>query len=225
MIVVVGRPAAPEIRAVASAIAGRGGRCELVGTAAPGTAGDRLLGELAAIGIGHAAILRTPAADLDSADLGLALRYLPDSRVIVLVGQATLAPAAASAASWAGATLIVVTTAADSADLPDGDHVVALAAPARDPDGAFAGLVADLAIRLDGGDSLAAAWRATLGATGAETVGAVAIGDPRPDAAGEPGGSAVSDERASASGAAAGSEPVAAPGPARRASGRRCGRR
>ncbi len=218
MIVVVGRPTGPEVRAIAATIAARGGRCEVVGTALPGSAGDRVLGQLAASGVGHAAVLRTPAEDLDAPDLELALRYLPDCRVIVLVGEAPLVRVAAEAAGWAGATLIVIAGAPGSGvapDLPPGNNVVALAAPARDPDGAFAGLVADLAIRLDGGDPLPAAWRATLGATGAQAAGTTAATR----------GETVSESGASASEAVPASDPAGAREPARRGSDRRSARR
>lgn len=211
MIVVVGLPEARDVRAVAVGVAARGGSCEIVGAVPPSAHGDRLLRELAAIRVGHAAILRTPAALLDTADLELALRYLPDCRVIVLVDQGPLAGVAAAAAAWAGATLVVVTTEEALGELPIGGLVVVLSAPARDPDGAFAGVVADLALRLDAGEALATAWPATLGATGAQALSGTA-------AATE---AAVGPVR----GAAAGSDPATAPGPARRGSDRRSGRR
>jgi hypothetical protein len=128
---------------------------------------------------------------IEPADLELALRYLPDIRAIVMVepGAALLATASAASA-WSGATLIVVGTAATEeapsdvtanapaarAESPARTDAAArtesgaahgpivLQPPARDPDGAFAGVVAALAVRLDAGDDPAAAWHATLAA-------------------------------------------------------------
>lgn len=206
MIVLVGRLEAADVRALAAAIATRGGRCEIVGTAPPDAAGDQLLQRLAAAGVGHAAVLRTPAADLEPADLELALRYLPDARVIVLAGVDDLASVAARAAAFAGAALVVLTGAGATApELPSDERSIVLAAPVSDPDGAFAGVLAALAVRLDAGEALGSAWQATLDERGAESVSGEL---PAPGPA-----------------AAAGRAQPAAPGPARRGSGRRCGRR
>ena len=181
MIVVVGRLDQPRTARSARHAAAAGARVEVVATAAPGAPGDRHLAELAAAGIGHAAVLRTPAASLDPTDLDLALRYLPDIRVIVVADDAAaLGDTASAAATWSGARLVVVAPADTAADLPDGtasagDVAVAerivLEAPATDPDGAFAGLVGTLAARLDEGADAAAAWAATLGALGVERAG------------------------------------------------------
>ncbi|HJW20845.1 MAG TPA: hypothetical protein VJ506_00290 [Candidatus Limnocylindrales bacterium] len=193
MIVVVGRPGTAAVRALAAAVAARGGRCEVVGTVSPDAAGDAVLQGLAAAGAGHAAVLRSPAIDLEPADLELALRYLPDARVVVLVGddglpdglQADLTEVAVASAAWSGANLILV-TAATASGLVTGDRSIALTPPARDPDGAFAGLVADLAARLDGGLPLAAAWPATLDSLGAEAVPATREPAPAEDPAADP---------------------------------------
>ncbi len=179
-----GRLASRDVVARARAVAARGGRCEIVGTAPPDASGDRLLLALATAGVGHAAVLRSPAPDLDAADLELALWYLPDARVVVLAGAPELAGAAARVTDWSGATLIVVRpdeaneSTAAGAGLTDGDanaaergDPIVLAQPTRDPDGAFSGLVADLALRLDAGEPPAAAWSATLAALQVEPAG------------------------------------------------------
>jgi hypothetical protein len=157
---------------VARALAVRGGRVEIVGTVPPDGPGDRLLLELATAGVGHAAVLRTPATALDPADLELALRYLPDLRVIVLLDGRPLVGPAAAAAAWSGAALIVAAPADERPDalLDLGERGLVVAAPARDPDGAFAGLLADLALRLDGGEDLTAAWSSTVASLSVEPV-------------------------------------------------------
>lgn len=128
--------------------------------------GDRRILELVASRIGHAAVLRGPARELEPADIDLALSYLPEVRVIVTVG---LAPAIVGIASqhlsWSGASLIVIDDASGDgrgvrADLPDG--AIELQAPPSDPDGTFAGFVGVLAARLDAGAAPADAWAATM---------------------------------------------------------------
>lgn len=214
MIVVASGSASPAAIEIARRVAASGARPEFLGPVSPGPPGDRFMLGLTAAGIGHAATLRSPASDLDAADLELALRYLPDVRVIVVLGTSALRQAAAEAATWSGAALVVVTTgeSAHGADVAAGERpdlravasAVVLEAPARDPDGAFAGLVAALALRLDAGASMAEAWPATLGALGAEPVN---------------GG------RGQVRGAAAGPAGTADPGSAPPGSGRRSGRR
>jgi hypothetical protein len=173
---------------VARRTAATGARTEVVGAAPTGATGDRLLLQLATAGVGHATVTRSnsavadpaagperaaggepaagPAAqpEIEPADLELALRYLPDVRAIVLVEPpASLLATAVAATSFAGATLIVVgpveATALDAlaAPLP-----IVLDPPAHDPDGAFAGVVAALATRLDAGEDPAGAWAATV---------------------------------------------------------------
>ena len=224
VIVVVGRPGTVAVQALAVAVAARGGRCEVVGTVSPDAAGDAVLQRLASAGAGHAAVLRSPAIDLEPADLELALRYLPNARVVVLVGEdglpdgllADLTEVAAASAAWSGANLILVTKATTAPALVTGDRSIALTPPARDPDGAFAGLVADLAARLDGGLSLAAAWPATLDSLGAEAVPAGHVPAPSKDQASDP---------ATTPGGAAARRRATAPGPARSGPDRRSGRR
>src|SRR5262249_25725645 len=140
--------------AVAARAAAQGAVVEAVGTVPGDPDGDRLLLALTTAGVHHAAVPRTPAASLDGADLDLARRYLPAVRAIVVV-EATeaVARAAADAADWSDAALVLVTSsgsggvAATGPELPPqvADRTVVLAAPASDPDGAFAGFVARLA--------------------------------------------------------------------------------
>ena len=126
--------------------------------------GDQLLIDLAARGIGHAAVLRTRPRPLDPADIELALRYLPDVRVVVAVdGDPALDAVLVDGAAYSAATLIVVVGDAgrgERADLPA--SAVVLAAPDHDPDGTFAGFVGAFAARVDGGTVPADAWRSTV---------------------------------------------------------------
>jgi len=163
--------AVPEIARRAAAT---GARTEVVGAAPIGAAGDRLLLRLATAGVGHATVTRgTTRAEppIEPADLDLALRYLPEIRAIVLVAPPpTLLATAASAAGFTAATLVVVgpvdALALDAIATPG---PIVLDPPAHDPDGAFAGLVAALAVRLDAGDPPAAAWATTLAALAVES--------------------------------------------------------
>ena len=97
---------------------------------------------------------------MDSDDLQLALRYLPDYRVVVVadpIDQPSLDTVAA-AARWAGAALIlVVASGMQIASIADDDATV-LEAPPTDPDGAFARIVAAYAVALDGGAAPDAAF-------------------------------------------------------------------
>jgi hypothetical protein len=146
------------------AAAGGGVRVEVVGVAPPGSDGDRQLLGLAAAGVGHATVIRSAAGAIEAADLELALRYLPDIRVIVLcTPDASLLRTAAAGSAWAGATLVVIGPLdPDAAAAADAGGAIVLDPPSRDPDEAFAGLVAAYARRLDAGEDAAAAWRSTL---------------------------------------------------------------
>jgi hypothetical protein len=177
MIAVVGRLDSGPADAIARRAAALGAPVELVAKVAPGGDGDARLATLAAAGVRHAAALRSSAAALEPADLDLALRYLPEVRVIVLAGEAaTLGPTAAEAAAWSNAALIVVIADGEAPDVTD-DRATVLVAPASDPDAAFAGFVADLAVRLDAGEAPLEAWRTLSALLGLEAVSAAA---PRP---------------------------------------------
>ena len=138
-----------------------GAKVEVVGVVAEGPEGDHALVELARERLGHAAVLRSASSSLDGADLALALRYLPDLRVVALLGVADgLLPAAVEGAAFSGATVLVVTDGdAVPVGLP-GDAIV-IQAPASDAAGTFAGFIGHLAARLDAGASAADAWAAT----------------------------------------------------------------
>lgn len=161
---------------IARRAAASGARTEVVGAAPAGAAGDRVLLELAKAGVGHATVTRSPgaasgrvasAADepaIEPADLELALRYLPDVRAIVLVEPVpALVATADAAAGFTTATLIVVGPVdAAALDVLGTAQPIVLDPPTRDPDGAFAGLVAALATRIDAGAEPASAWQATV---------------------------------------------------------------
>jgi hypothetical protein len=110
----------------------------------------------------------TVGPPLDAADLELALRYLPDYRVVVIAQPLDAAALAAvvEATRWSGAQLIVVASgdAPSAAPLPDGATI--LEAPSKDAEGAFATVVGRYAAALDEGMTPAAAFAAASGATG-----------------------------------------------------------
>lgn len=178
-VLATGATSATAIVEIARRAAGTGARTEILGVAPVGPVGDRQLLQLAAAGVGHATVTRSAAPGIEPADLELALRYLPDIRVIVLVepGASLLEPSSAASA-WSGATLIVVghpdegvastgaatahSATVDPGATHGGAEPIVLQPPAGDPDGAFAGLVAAFAVRLDAGEAPAVAWQATL---------------------------------------------------------------
>ena len=101
---------------------------------------------------------------VDAADLELALRYVPDYRVLVLASDldASSLSAVVAASAWSGAHLVALLSDGASTDtLPETATV--LERPARDPDGAFGAMVAAYAVALDRGsdpaDAFAAAQR------------------------------------------------------------------
>lgn len=181
---------------VAVGAAASGAGVELIAKVGDDPAGDALLLALARAGVGHVAVLRDAAHPtarraaaedsaiddgepavawtvalsrapvLDAADVGLALRYLTDYRVIVVVHPAPgVVAEAITAAVWAGAHLVLVDHPDDAppGDLPPGSLVLGVtdgpddgsAIGARlgayaaavdrgqDPAAAFAGLTAD----------------------------------------------------------------------------------
>jgi hypothetical protein len=88
---------------------------------------------------------------LDAADVELALRYLPDQRVIVVAEPQTDAVVAvvADAADYAGAHLVVVASA--SSQRPA--RALVIEAPMDDRDGLFGSLLGELAVLLESGAS------------------------------------------------------------------------
>jgi len=185
VIAIAGRLGEGPAVSIARRVASSGTATELIATVPSGPSGDRRLLELAAAGIGHAAARRSDAAALEPADLELALRYLPDVRVVVLAGDAaTLGPVASEAAAWSNAALVIAVgdpATSEREATGAGPRSIVLAGPAKDPDGAFAGLVAALAVRLDAGEEPQAAWQqvtARLGVDGVSRSGDPAVGRP-----------------------------------------------
>ena len=189
VIVVVGSPIAgrsgePSGQAVAIALAAAAGGApvELVGAAPDDAIGDAMLLALGRAGVGHVAVLRrgvaagsdagvAEPAPLDAADLELALGYLREFRVLVLVDPAAeLRSVAADGAAYGGAHLIAIVGAdSPTAGLPTDATVIE--APRSDPDGAFAGFVAAYAVQIDGGATPAEAWRTAANRTSVEPAG------------------------------------------------------
>lgn len=221
MIVVLGRPTVhrPEpdgelmpdgmATEVARALARAGASVELAGAIGDDPEGDRVVVELGRLGIGHAAILRDPAAHtpssatpaspgaaplqaralprLEAADVELALGYLASCDVLVVAEP--LDPgaldAAMRAADYHAAAVVVVADAGTVDPAGLGDRVTLLERPADasggvlddaaaalaeggtddagEPETAFAGFVADYALRLDRGEPPARAFAAALG--------------------------------------------------------------
>jgi hypothetical protein len=183
---------------VAGAAARAGSDVQVVGRTGTDREGDAVVLALAEARIGHAALLRVPAptpliseplddapadvahdgavvseeiaADpgLEEADVDLALRYLPDVRVIVVAPEVLPGPAAVAirAATWTGATAIrLLPEGAAAESLPD-DAIVLAAG--RDPDGVFGSLVGEYAAALDRGEDAAQAFRELIGRSGWE---------------------------------------------------------
>jgi hypothetical protein len=108
-----------------------------------------------------------PGLSVDAADLELALRYVPDYRVLVIAADLDPEPLATvvAAAGWSGAHLVALLAGAAAADaLPETTTV--LERPDRDPDGTFAAMVAAYVVALDRGDDPAAAFAAAQQAGG-----------------------------------------------------------
>ena len=178
---------------IAMALGRAGLGVELVGSIGDDPEGDRVVIGLDQAGVGHAALLRDPAARtpslraasadrplprLDAADVDLGLRYLPACRVLIVADE--LAPAALAGALEAGAyhgAAVVVVAQAGSID-PDGlgGEVTLFEAPVADEadgdmddaaasadDAAFVRFVADYVARLDHGEVPALAFAAALG--------------------------------------------------------------
>jgi hypothetical protein len=110
---------------------------------------------------------------LEAADIELALRYLPDYRVLVVadwLAESSLRVAVA-AASWNGAALVVIVPA-DGAHPAAGDDATVIEAPPDDPDNAFAGIVGAYAAAIDRGEEPKEAF-----ASASSTLGWSAVAD------------------------------------------------
>lgn len=180
--------------AIARAAKATGADVEIVGRVGEDPAGDAILLDLAAAGIGHVAILRdagratgeaestadpetpfddpdsdpsepapeppavqsilTDAPSLDAADIELALRYIPDYRVVVVTQPLAedALEAAAAAARWGSAALVVLVAAGSPPPAAVTPDVTVLETPPDDPDDVFAGLVGGYAAALDRGE-------------------------------------------------------------------------
>jgi hypothetical protein len=114
----------------------------------------------------------SPAGNLEPADVALGLRYLRDYLVVVAVEPLADGGAAviADAASFADATLVVVTQPGMAVP-PAFAAATLIEAPTDDPDGAFAGLVGRYAAALDRGIAPAEAFRSATSAGGWESAG------------------------------------------------------
>lgn len=174
---------------VALAAAAEGAKVEVVTRLGDDPAGDAVLLTFAHAGIGHVATLRNggvrtsidPAAtsdvdepqaseqvsaeglDLDSADIGLALRYLSNYRVIVLAHPLgpDVVEEALAAAGWGAAHLVVVSAPGKAAP-PDPADALVLAAE-RDAE-ATASRLGRYAAAVDAGDGLDRAYAVLTGA-------------------------------------------------------------
>jgi len=200
VIVVVGRPslvlaaqpmsaegdeASPGGRAsiVALAAARRGAEVQLVGTIGDDDAGDSIAVALGQAGVGHAALLRDPAARtpgdedpgdpaaprLEARDVQLGLSYLSDFRVLVLAEPlpTDAQRAALDAADYQGAAVIAVAGRDGRGAEALGEEVTVLEAP--EPEGPpFSELIAAYAVELDRGVEPAAAFEAARRAAGWE---------------------------------------------------------
>jgi len=110
---------------------------------------------------------------LEAADIELALRYLPDYRVLV-VADSLAEPSlwvAAAAAAWNGAALVVIVPAG-STQPAAGDDATVIEAPPDDPDDAFAGIIGSYAAAIDRGEEPSEAF-----ASASSTLGWSAVAD------------------------------------------------
>jgi hypothetical protein len=176
------------VAAVASAAVEAGAQVQVVARVGEDDVGDAILLGLASRHVGHVATFRdagrrTPVlhtvedpaddaeppegdpaaiedATLDAADVGLALRYLTDYRVVVVahVLDGALITEAVSATSWAGGHLIVVTPPDVTLDVPIPAEALVLSA-AADAE-AIAGRLGRYAAALDAGGNLDRAYAA-----------------------------------------------------------------
>ncbi len=189
MIVVVGRPglgAKDELDRqaglIAAAAAAAGARVEVVGSIGDDPAGDRVALALGRAGVGHAALLRDPAAvtpravgpvgptpRLDGQDVELGLAYLAEYGVLVVAEL--LEPAAIEAVSKAAefqqAALVGIIGPGERVPAQYPATATLLEVPADD-DGAFSALVGRYAAGLDRELAPADAWQRALEAGGWE---------------------------------------------------------
>jgi hypothetical protein len=164
MIVVLGRPRVhrPEPDGglepgglaveVALAAAASGADVQLVGSIGDDPEGDRIVVALGQAGVGHAALLRDPAARtplvgrprdqrrlprLDADDVHLGLRYVSDCRVLVVAAKLDRGPLqqALDAAAFHDAAVVIVALADDVDPESFDPAVTVLARPATEDEG------------------------------------------------------------------------------------------
>jgi hypothetical protein len=165
------RAAGGGVGPLRAAAPGPSRRVEVLGMIPGDASWDRATIELAHAGVGHATVVRSARGSMEPADLELALRYLPEIRVIVLVQPPdALVATAISAASWSGAALVLIGPLEGEIPATDPAPIV-LDPPDADPDGTFAGFVARLAAEIDDGQAPAEAWQRTVGQLAADKVG------------------------------------------------------
>ena len=193
MIIVLGRPSIADgpigpvpaglATSVAIAAAAQGCRVELVGTVGDDPAGDAAAIGLARAAVGHAALLRIPAATtpragtsdpptrLDAADVELGLRYLSDARVLVVADPMPedVVAVVTDAVAYSGAATIVIVERGTHPPSAFGPSATILEAP-EDAEGPFAVAVARYAAALETGTDPALALRAAVEAAGWEPV-------------------------------------------------------
>jgi hypothetical protein len=180
--------------AIAAAAAAGGSRVEFIGKTGDDPAGDAILLAMARHFVGHVATLRDPARPtpivpaedepidvdgasqaateaalpegpaLEAADVGLALRYLPELAVIVTVHVTPdVVDEAVAAAGWAQTSLIVVLRPEEP--VPEGlpEQAVVVAVADDDDIGAGAGsAIGRYAAALDQGEPAAEAFDALV---------------------------------------------------------------
>jgi hypothetical protein len=195
VIVVLGRPGLdadgrldrPAGR-IALAAARAGARVELVGSVGDDSDGDAVALELGRAGIGHAALLRDPAGvtpgpqaeedsslpRLDAGDADLGLRYLADCHVLVAAEplDSGALPVITDAASYHGASLIVLWSSEAGGPPPDVPESATLLEVPHHDDGAFSELVGRYAALLESGRAAPDAWQEALAETGWENASA-----------------------------------------------------
>ena len=179
-----GLKAAGMATGIARAVAAAGSDVQVVGKVGEDPGGDAVLLDLAGALIGHVAILRDPSRptfdepdrqsppggdesasaptnglSLEPGDIELALRYLPDYRVLVVaepLAEESLR-VALEAAGWNGAALVVIVPAGSAQPLATDDATV-IEAPLDDPNDAFAGIIGAYAAAIDRGEEPAEAF-------------------------------------------------------------------
>ena len=119
-----------------------------------------------------------PAPALEAADIELALRYLPDYRVVVVADALSSAAleVVLAASRWSGAALVILLPAGSEAPTLTSEATV-IEAPDVDPDDAFASVVGGYAAALDRGEEPAEAFATASSSGGWAAVDDAAVAD------------------------------------------------